>query len=47
MGKYQIEQIGHFATNVTGKVIPDCGHWLPEECTAELNSAVITFLNAR
>lgn len=47
MGKYQIEQIGRFATNVTGKVIPDCGHWLPEECTTELNSAVTTFLNAR
>lgn len=47
MGEYQARQIRHFATNVTGKVLPDCGHWLPEECTAQLNSAVITFLDAR
>ncbi|WP_034948728.1 alpha/beta fold hydrolase [Erwinia oleae] len=47
MGTYQIEQIGHFATNVTGKVLTGCGHWLPEECPGQLNNAVMSFLNAQ
>lgn len=45
MGELQVNQIRHFATNVTGKVLPGCGHWLPEECSFALNSAVITFLD--
>ena len=47
MGKYQIDLMERFATNVTGKVLPSCGHWLPEECTAALNEAVTSFLEAR
>lgn len=30
--------------NVERLVIPDCGHWLPEECSAPLNKAVVEFL---
>jgi len=47
MGQYQIDLMERFATNVTGKVLPSCGHWLPEECTAALNEAVTSFLEAR
>lgn len=44
MGQFQVDQMRRFATNVTGKVLPDCGHWLPEECPSALNQAVIGFL---
>jgi pimeloyl-ACP methyl ester carboxylesterase len=44
MGQFQIDQMRRFATNVTGKVLPGCGHWLPEECPDALSHAVIDFL---
>jgi pimeloyl-ACP methyl ester carboxylesterase len=44
MGKYQINMMRRYATDVTGKVLPGCGHWLPEECAAPLNEAVLQFL---
>ncbi|WP_133155006.1 MULTISPECIES: alpha/beta fold hydrolase [Halomonadaceae] len=47
MGQYQVDQMRRYATDVTGLVMPGCGHWLPEECTAPLNSAVVDFLQAR
>lgn len=40
----EAEQIGKYATNVRGLVLPDCGHWLPEECAAPTNKAVADFL---
>jgi pimeloyl-ACP methyl ester carboxylesterase len=46
MGQFQIDQMRRFATNVTGKVLPGCGHWLPEECAGPLNEAVMEFLDA-
>lgn len=45
MAAYEAEMLRRYATNVTGKVLPDCGHWLPEECAASLNDAVTTFLD--
>jgi pimeloyl-ACP methyl ester carboxylesterase len=45
MAAYETEMLRRYATNVTGKVLPDCGHWLPEECAAPLNDAVTTFLD--
>ncbi|HEJ3621334.1 alpha/beta fold hydrolase [Pseudomonas aeruginosa] len=45
MGDYQRQVVSRYANNVTGKVLPDCGHWLPEECTAPLNEAVLEFLS--
>ncbi|TBU71819.1 alpha/beta hydrolase [Pseudomonas daroniae] len=47
MGQYQVDQMQRYATDVTGLVLPGCGHWLPEECAAPLNSAVVDFLQAR
>ncbi len=46
MGQYQVDQMQRYATDVTGLVLPGCGHWLPEECAASLNSAVVGFLPA-
>lgn len=36
--------MNQYATNVTGNVIANCGHWLPEECAQELNKLVSDFL---
>ncbi|GAA5235242.1 alpha/beta hydrolase [Verticiella sediminum] len=47
MGQYQVDQMQRYATDVTGLVLPGCGHWLPEECAAPLNAAVVDFLRAR
>jgi pimeloyl-ACP methyl ester carboxylesterase len=47
MGQFQIDQMRRFATNVTGKILPGCGHWLPEECASSLNEAVVDFLDKR
>lgn len=44
MGSYQVEQMKRYASKVDGLVIPQCGHWLPEECAAPLNAAVVEFL---
>jgi pimeloyl-ACP methyl ester carboxylesterase len=46
MGEYESQVVSHYADNVTAKVLPDCGHWLPEECAAPLNDAVIGFLSS-
>lgn len=43
-GDKEAEQIRQYATNVTGKSLPGCGHWLPEECPALLNPLVVDFL---
>lgn len=47
MGTYETGMLRRYATNVTGKVLPDCGHGLPEECAAPLNEAVLAFLAPR
>lgn len=46
MGAYETEMLRRYATDVTGKVLPGCGHWLPEECAGPLNQAVVNFLAA-
>jgi pimeloyl-ACP methyl ester carboxylesterase len=46
MGEYENQTVSRYADHVTGKVLPDCGHWLPEECAGPLNQAVVNFLNA-
>jgi pimeloyl-ACP methyl ester carboxylesterase len=45
LGTYETEMLRRYATRVTGRVLPDCGHWLPEECAAPLNEAVQGFLD--
>jgi len=27
-----------------GVVIPNCGHWVPEECTETFNATIVDFL---
>ncbi len=44
MGQFQVDQTKDYADKVEGFVLPDCGHWLPEECTALLNQLVVDFL---
>lgn len=46
-GDKEAEQIRQYASNVTGKSLPGCGHWLPEECPAALNPLVVNFLNTK
>ncbi len=45
MGKQQGEQLSRYATNVKAVVLPGCGHWVPEECAAALNTLVVDFLD--
>lgn len=44
MGQLQGEQLKEYANDVTDVVLPDCGHWLPEECPVALNPLVVEFL---
>lgn len=46
-GEGEAAQIRPYASNVKALSIPDCGHWLPEECPAPVNKAVVDFLDAR
>lgn len=43
----EAEQIGKYATDVRGMVLPGCGHWLPEECPGATNAAIMSFLAER
>lgn len=45
MGQFQVDQMKQYAVNVEGHVLPGCGHWLPEECAAQLNPLVVDFLS--
>ena len=40
----QAEQVRQYATDVEGRSLPGCGHWLPEECADQLNPLVVEFL---
>lgn len=44
MGQLQLDQMRYYADNVEGHVLPNCGHWLPEECAASMNALVNQFL---
>jgi len=45
VGQFQLDQLAKYASDMKGVVIPNCGHWLPEECPAPLNSTIIDFLS--
>lgn len=47
LGKMEGDQLREYATNVQSEILPDCGHWLPEECPAQLNPMVVKFLTER
>lgn len=44
LGQFQVDQMNQYAADVQGHVLPNCGHWLPEECSAQLNDLVVNFL---
>lgn len=44
MGQFQVDQMKEYATNVEGHVLPGCGHWLTEECPAQLNPLIVNFI---
>ena len=41
VGEYGANMMRRYAADVTGKVFPGCGHWLPEGCAAPMNEAVL------
>ncbi len=43
-GDAEAEQIRRYADDVTGRSLPGCGHWVPEEAPDQLNRLVIAFL---
>jgi pimeloyl-ACP methyl ester carboxylesterase len=44
LGSLEATQVRNYATNVTGAVIPDSGHWIYEEHPAELTRIVLQFM---
>jgi pimeloyl-ACP methyl ester carboxylesterase len=44
LGSFEATQVRNYATNVTGVVIPDSGHWIYEEHPAELTGILLQFL---
>ena len=41
------DQLKTYAVSADNHVLPNCGHWLPEECPADVNRLVVDFLTAR
>ena len=44
LGAYEQQVVSRYASQVTGKVLPGCGHWSPDERPAPLNAAVMEAL---
>jgi len=44
LGSFEATQVRGYATDVTGVVIPDSGHWIYEEHPAELTRILLRFL---
>ena len=38
------DQLKSYALNVDNHILPKCGHWLPEECPADVDHLVVDFL---
>ncbi|WP_225849930.1 alpha/beta fold hydrolase [Streptomyces sp. HPF1205] len=45
LGKAEGDQVRQYATDVTGVVVPDSGHWIYEEHPAELTAMLLGFLS--
>ncbi|MBX5041194.1 alpha/beta hydrolase [Rhizobium lentis] len=45
VGQYQLDQLAKYAVDSKGVVLPNCGHWVPEECAEAFNSTVVNFLS--
>jgi len=44
LGSFVPDQVRQYATDVTGVVVPDSGHWMYEEHPAEMAQILLTFL---
>ncbi|GAA1993180.1 alpha/beta hydrolase [Catenulispora subtropica] len=44
LGSFVPDQVSQYATDVTGVVVPNCGHWMYEERPAEMAHILLTFL---
>ena len=44
LGSFVPDQVRQYATNVTGVVVPDSGHWMYEEHPAQMARILLTFL---
>lgn len=44
LGRLEATQVREYATDVTGTVIQDSGHWIYEEHPAELTRILVQFL---
>ncbi len=47
MGQLQIDQMKEYAKHVKGHVVPEAGHWLPEERPEVINRLVVEFLSRK
>ena len=45
MGNFQNNQIKKYATNTNSKIMYKCGHWLPEECSDQLEEVILNFIS--
>jgi pimeloyl-ACP methyl ester carboxylesterase len=43
LNKYVVDQLRPATTNLTGDLVPQSGHWIPEEQPAWLAKRLITF----
>lgn len=41
------DQLKKYAVSADSHILPNCGHWLPEECPADVNQLVVDFLNSK
>ncbi len=41
------DQLKKYAVSADNHILPNCGHWLPEECPVEVNRLVVGFLTAK
>lgn len=44
VGQFQVDQLKKYTTNMKGVVIPNCGHWVPEECADVFHTTILDFL---
>lgn len=47
LGEFEVKQIKSYADHVESHILPNGGHWLPEECPTEVNQFVEEFLNRK
>ncbi len=41
------DQLKEYAVGADSHILPNCGHWLPEECPADVNRLVVNFLTIK